>query len=485
MNLVSLLLRAASEAPSAVAVVQDDRSVTFAELQAAAAARAAALAAAGVPPGGRVAMALGNDLDFVTTYLGILWRGGVAVPLNPASPAPELARRLRAVRPHLVVAAAGVAVPEGEWTICPPEALAGGDPSRAGPEAERDDTEPAVLLFTSGVAGAARAAVLTHGCLAANLDQVLTHPGLALSPGDTGIAFLPFFHVFGLNVALGVGLAGGFRTVLPAPFTPAGAADAVRSHGVTVLAGVPTMYAAWCEDADVPADAFATVRLAISGAAELPEEVAARFAARFGVVVHQGYGLTEASPVVTTTAGREPRPGSVGPPLAGVSLRIVEADGAPAEPGDPGEVLVAGPNVFAGYWEDPEATARALRDGWLHTGDVGFCDPDGELHLVDRAKDLVIVSGFNVYPAEVEEVLLAHPDVADAAVVGVPHPRTGEAVAAFVVPEAGRALDPDALRAFVARHLARYKVPGPVRVVEALPRNEAGKLIRRELPPPD
>lgn len=483
MNLASVLLRTAAAAPDAVALVDGSRSVSFAELEAAAAGRATALAAAGLGPGDRVALVLGNDVDFVVTYLGALWAGAVAVPLNPAAPAPELARRLGVVRPTLVVTGGAAEVPPGGWSVVPVEHL---QPADGAPpaEAERDDAEPAVLLFTSGVAGAPRAAMLTHGCLGANIGQVLDHPGLAVSASDTGIAFLPFFHVFGLNVALGVALAAGARTVLPGPFDPVAGAAMIRDHGVTLVAGVPTMFAAWCDAPSeaVPADAFATVRLAISGAAELPAPVAQAFRARFGIPVHQGYGLTEASPVVSTTAGDQPRPGSVGRPLAGVEVRIVDRSGTEAEPGDPGEIQVRGPNVFAGYWEDPEATDRVLVDGWLHTGDVGLYDPDGELHLVDRAKDLVIVSGFNVYPAEVEEVLLAHPDVADAAVAGVRSTRTGEAVAALVVPRADRSPDPEALRRFVAERLARYKVPERVRIVERLPRNEAGKLIRRELP---
>lgn len=484
MNLASLLLRAAAATPDAVALVDGSRGVTFAELEADAAGRAGALAAAGLAPGDRVALLLGNDVDFVATFLGVLWAGAVAVPLNPVAPAPELARRLAAVRPGVVVATGAVEVPPGPWSRLPAEALRAATDGPRPAEAERDDAEPAVLLFTSGVAGAPRAAVLTHGCLAANVGQVLDHPGLAVSAADTGIALLPFFHIFGLNVALGVTLAAGARVVLPGPFDPVGAAAAIREHGVTLVAGVPTMFAAWCGAAPeaVPADTFATVRLAVSGAAELPAPVAQAFTARFGIPVHQGYGLTEASPVVSTTAGGEPRPGSVGRPLAGVEVRIVEGGGTEAEPGDPGEIQVRGPNVFPGYWEDPEATARVLVDGWLRTGDIGVCDPDGELHLVDRAKDLVIVSGFNVYPAEVEEVLLAHPDVADAAVAGVPSARTGEAVAALVVPRAGRSPDPEALRRFVGERLARYKVPERVRIVDGLPRNEAGKLIRRELP---
>ena len=202
--------------------------------------------------------------------------------------------------------------------------------------------------------------------------------------------------------------------------------------------------------------------------------------------MHDGYGLTEASPVVTTSAvAARPRAGSVGPPLPGVDVRLIDADGNDVLSGDPGEILVRGPNVFAGYWRDPEASARVLgTDGWLHTGDVGVADESGWLSLVERAKDVVIVSGFNVYPGEVEHVLAQHADVADVAVVGEPHPRTGETVVAYVVAKPGTHPDPVELLRHAGRRLARYKLPTRVELVDELPRSFAGKLLRRELSPP-
>jgi long-chain acyl-CoA synthetase len=330
--------------------------------------------------------------------------------------------------------------------------------------------------------------MLTHGNLASNIRQVLDHPGLALTADDVTLGALPFFHVFGLNAVLGISLAAGATTVLPDQFDAAGAVRAVRDDRVTVIAGVPAMYHAFLalDDTAASSDSFASVRLAVSGAAPLGHELFDGMRKRFDVVVHEGYGLTEASPIVTTSAigRREPAPGSIGPPLPGIDVRLVDADGTDVLPGDPGEIWLHGPNVFPGYWRDPEATARALTpDGWLRTGDIAVMDDAGELSLVDRAKDLVIVSGFNVYPAEVEEVLLDHPDVAEAAVVGEPDPRTGEAVVAFVVAEPGRRPDPDALLAHCTRSLARYKCPARVEVVDALPRSFAGKVLRRELRP--
>ena len=294
--------------------------------------------------------------------------------------------------------------------------------------------------------------MLTHGNLLSNIEQVQGHPGLRIRPDDIALGVLPLFHVFGLNVVLGTGLAAGATTVLAAEFHAASTAALTASERVSVVAAVPSMFAAWLT---LPADAdpsFASVRLAVSGAAALPEDVARRFRERFGVPVREGYGLTEASPIVTTTAIDDVlRPGSIGPPLPGVDVRLVDRDGDDVLAGDPGEIWVRGPNVFPGYWDDPATTARVLTpDGWLRTGDVAVADDDGCLSLVDRAKDLVIVSGFNVYPAEVESVLAEHPDVAEVAVVGVDDPRTGEALVAYVVPAAGRTLAASTLRDFVA-----------------------------------
>jgi long-chain acyl-CoA synthetase len=320
--------------------------------------------------------------------------------------------------------------------------------------------------------------------LLANLEQIQQHPGLRLRDDDVALAVLPFFHVFGLNVVLDLALFAGAGVTLVDHFHPAETLARVARDGVTVVAAVPAVYAAWLalDDASVPPDAFARVRLCVSGATELASDVAVQMHERFGVHVHDGYGLTEASPVVTTTAvEREPRLGSIGPPLPGVEVRLVDADGNDVLDGDRGEILVRGPNVFAGYWQDEAATRSVLENGWLRTGDIAVADDDGWLVLVDRAKDVIIVSGFNVYPGEVEEALRSHGGVADAAVIGEAHPRTGETIVAYVVARSGASLDPVELVRHAGRRLARYKLPTRVEVVDALPRTFAGKLLRRAL----
>jgi long-chain acyl-CoA synthetase len=488
VNLADALARPAATAPEGLALTGPE-PLTHGQL----AARSGALArrlAATVQPGDRVALVAGNETAFVVAYLAILRAGAVAVPLNVSSPSHELARELAAVTPSIIAASpthadlARRAVTQhgGGLAVVVLDDLA--DESDPLPAVARDPSDLAVLLFTAGTAGAPKPAMLTHGSLLANIEQMQSHPGLRVAASDVALGVLPFFHVYGLNVALGLALHAGGAVALLDHFHPAESLERVRTDGVTMIAAVPSIYSAWLAlDADAaPANAFDRVRLCVSGATTLPVEVAHAMRERFGVAIHNGYGLTEASPVVTTTAvAVEPRPGSVGPPLPGVEVRLVAADGNEVLEGDPGEIHVRGPNVFAGYWNDPDATAAVLHDGWLHTGDIGVAEADGWLALVDRAKDIIIVSGFNVFPGEVEDALRSHPSVQDVAVIAEPHPRTGETVVAFVVPAPGKQPDPVELLRHAGRRLARYKLPTRVEVVDALPRTLAGKLVRREL----
>jgi long-chain acyl-CoA synthetase len=493
VNLGAALLEGANTAPERPAVVAPDL-LSYGDL-ALRSGRFAARLAAQVAPGDRVVVLAGNEAAFVIAYLAALTAGAVAVPVNGASPSLELARELTVVEPALVVASPGYAdlarrACGQSATDVPLLVFDPGDdqelPADPLSAVSRDDDDLAVLLFTAGTAGAPKPAMLTHGSLLANLAQMQAHPGLRVGPEDVALGVLPLFHVFGLNVVLGLALTAGGAVSLVDHFHPTETLARVRADGVTVIAAVPAILEAWLglgTDA-APDDAFARVRLCVSGAAPLPPALVTAMYSRFGVHVHDGYGLTEASPVVTTSAvSATPRPGSVGPPLPGVEVRLVDTDGQDVLSGDPGEILVRGPNVFAGYWREPEATERVLAGGWLHTGDIGVADDDGWLSLVERAKDVIIVSGFNVYPGEVEQVLASHADVADVAVVGEPHPRTGETVVAYVVAKPGASPDPVELLRHAGRRLARYKLPTRVELVDELPRSFAGKLLRRSLSP--
>jgi long-chain acyl-CoA synthetase len=383
---------------------------------------------------------------------------------------------------RMAVALERVLVPEGVRLDAaePFEELFGGEPA---PVVARDAGADALLMFTAGTAGPPKAARLTHGNLLANLEQVQAHPGLAVRPEDVALGVLPLFHIFGLNAVLGLALHAGASVVLVERFDPVSSLEVVRDHKITVVAGAPPLFSAWAALPGADPAALSSVRLAVSGGAPMPDEVADAFRARFGRPVWQGYGLTETAPIVSSSlVGGEPRKGSIGLPMPGIEVRLVDAEGEDALAGDPGEVWVRGPNVFPGYWQDEEATAAVLtEDGWLKTGDVAVTDDDGYLYLVDRAKDLIIVSGFNVFPAEVEEVLLEHPGIARAAVVGVEHPYSGEAVKAYVVPEGGRHLEEDEVIEFCAERLARYKCPVSVSFVDEIPQGLVGKVLRRAL----
>ncbi|MEZ5182350.1 MAG: AMP-binding protein [Acidimicrobiales bacterium] len=495
MNLAAIIDPHPAEA---TALISRGRTTTYGDLRAQVAGLRGGLVGLGLDPGDRVGILCANNWYFVVSYLAVLGAGGVAVPLNPLSPSRELERELAAVGARaLVVGPAGRSTAGGidrthlpvlEFVV---QAEGHGDDdaldldelmaSAPAPIVERAPDDLAVLIFTSGTAGSPKAAMLSHGNLLSNIDQVIALRGEG-DPTDVGFGVLPMFHIYGLNVVLGSALRAGASVLLVERFDPSSAVEAIVKHGVTVLGGAPQMWAAWAQMPELPADSFASVRIATSGAAHLDPAVARTIHDRFGLEVGEGYGLTEASPVVTAAIGLPWRPGSVGAPVEGVDVRLVDGDGADVLVGDPGEILVQGPNVFQGYWNDAEATRACIdEDGWLHTGDIALVDDEGFLYLVDRAKDLIIVSGFNVFPAEVEEVLLELDGIAECAVVGVPHPHTGEAVKAFVVVAPGHALEEDAIIEFCARHLARYKCPQKVNFVDELPQNLSGKVLRRAL----
>jgi len=330
--------------------------------------------------------------------------------------------------------------------------------------------------------------MLTHANLLANLDQMMSVPALAEATDDVVLLALPLFHIYALNVVLGLCLRNGATAVLVERFDAEETARLVDRHGVTVLFGAPPMFAAWLElagDDPSAAEALSRVRLAASGAAPLPPEVMEGFRDRLGVVIWEGYGLTESAPAVTTNAlGDVAKPGSIGLPLPGLEVRLVDefAHGLEdVEDGDPGEIVVRGPNVFAGYWHRPDETAEIMSGEWLRTGDVAYQDEDGYLFLVDRKKDLINVSGFNVFPKEVEDAIASHPRVAEVAVVGIPDQRTGEAVEAWVVPEEGHLVTEQEILGHLHGYVARFKVPKVVKVVDELPHHVTGKVLRRAL----
>ncbi len=502
MNLADLVRDGAEGHPAKAALIFHGRPVTFVELDDRVDRTAAALAGLGLIKGDRVALLAGNVPEFVTSFYGALRAGGVVCPLNVMLTPEEMG---------YILADAGVKVAITELAYLPGllsirDRLAdlqtilviGGPPAPAGTVSleeafatEADppvvDTEPgdlAVIAYTSGTTAAPKGVMLTHGNLSANLEQMSSVPALAEVPDDVVLLALPLFHIYALNAILGLIISMGATAVLVERFDPIETLGLVGRHGVTVLIGAPPMFGAWLGAAHEmdPLPDLSSVRLAVSGAAPLPPEILKAFQAQFGLIIWEGYGLTEAAPAVTTTAlGGEAKPGSIGLPLPGLEVRLVDEHDEEVEEGDPGEILVRGPNVFAGYWGRPEETAEVLDDEWLRTGDVAFRDEDGYLFLVDRKKDLIIVSGFNVFPKEVEEAIERHPKVAEAAVVGIRDDRTGEAVQAWVVPKENQSLSPDEILGFLQGYVARFKQPKDIQVVDEIPHHVTGKVLRRVL----
>ncbi len=509
-NLAELVAHAASQRPDRVALVapESGATLTWTQLEEAVARCAAGLAGHGLVAGNRVAISVGNRVELVVLHLAVLRARLVSVPLNPRSATGELLRMVADSGARLLVADATTVDPARAVVTGLREALARegrtgaprlvvldspvtgdeigyaslleAEPSALPPA--RDPEALAVLLYTSGTSGRPRAAMLSHRALLANIDQAARVEPAMVTADDVVYGLLPLFHVYGLNAVLGQALATGATLVLVDGFSPEQSLEHVTSYGVTVLPVAPPVLAAW-RGVDDLADRLGGVRTVMSGAAPLSEELLEEYATRFGVRVHQGYGLTETAPVLTSTlcGTDEAKRSSVGRALPGVELRL--RDEAGSVEGDPGVIEVRGANLFSGYW--PDGSDGPDADGWWSTGDVGLLDADGDLFLLDRVKELIIVSGFNVYPSEIEEVLVEVPQVQEAVVLGIPDASTGEAVVAYLRLAEGHESDPDvaveAARAHAAVRLARFKQPVRLEVVDTLPRTVTGKVARGRL----
>ncbi len=451
------------------------------------------LAEAGLARHARVALMIGNRPEFAIAYFGILRAGMVAVPCNTAYTATEVVHRCRDAGVDLLLhdpgaTKVGPAVAERVATTRvvaidsdEGEALVGAAPGDRGvftsPRTRGGDV--AVLMYTSGSDGEPKGAMLSHGALRANIDALarLRRPA-ALEAEDRLLLVVPMFHIYGLNAGLGLVAKRGATCVLMDRFEPRASLRTIRDLGVTAVAGAPPMFVAWSAE-EALRESMGGVRLLVSGAQALPPDVFAQFHTITGKPIWEGYGLTECCPAVTSTivSGR-PKPGSVGQPVAGVEVSLRDTTGEEVVEGDPGEVWVRAKSLLSGYW--PDGSGGVDDEGWFHTGDVAIVDEEGDYHLVDRRRDLVIVSGFNVYPREVEQVISSHAAVAEVAVVGVPHPLTGESVKAVVVLKAG-VPPPEDLRAHCEARLARFKCPSIIEFAPRLPRAVGGIVTRSKL----
>ena len=495
MNLADLLAESAGRHPNKKALIAPGSTsrpaVTYAQLDAEVDRVAGGLQALGIAPGDRVAIGMHNVPEFLFAYFGVLRAGAVVVPLNIMLTELETKRILDDAEVKVLFAseafAATAQAASGEsvsvlkvFTTDAWDQIAGDDATSSAVDREADDL--AVLAYTSGTTGEPKGAMLTHGNLLANLRQQMAIPEAHVTDDDVLFLALPLFHIFGMNVTLGLLVLNGATGVLIERFDPVPALRMIQEYRVSVLFGAPTMYTAWVAVPGGEQYDLRTVRLAISGAAPLAPDVLRDFRSIFGVEIYEGYGLTETAPTVASNRMTDkPRPGSIGKPLPEVELRVIDEEGNDVEVGDPGEIIVRGPNVFKGYWNRPEETERAFVGDWFRTGDIAVRDEDGYLYLVDRKRDLIIVSGFNVFPSEVEAALTANPKIAEAAVVGVPHPYTGEAVKAYVVLTEGTEATEAELSSDVETRVARFKTPQTIEIVESLPHLLTGKVLRRAL----
>jgi long-chain acyl-CoA synthetase len=489
-NIASWLTDRASSDPSLPAIKQGDTILTYGALDAATARCATLLADHGVQAGDRVALTMPNVAYFPVVYYAILRLGAIVVPMNPLLKAGEIsygwndsgakvAVVFSVCSPEAVKAAGStgtdlIVVTPGEFD----RLLASTEPTPGLVERAPDDT--AVILYTSGTTGTPKGAELSHHNLRSNVTTSL-ETLMALNPGDVVFGGLPLFHSFGQTCGLNAAIAGGACLTLLPKFDGESALEVVQRDRVTLFLGVPTMYMALLAVKDRDRFDTSSLRQAGSGGASLPVEVLRGVEKAFSFQLLEGYGLSETSPIASFNhPDAETKPGSVGTPIRGVEFELHDADDKPVADDTIGEIVIRGENVMKGYWRRPEATAEAMRGGWFHSGDLATRDADGYYFIVDRVKDMIIRNGFNIYPREVEEVLYAHPGVAEAAVFGLPDPSHGEEVAALVKLKDGASVTEDELRDWVKDQIAAYKYPRIIRFGE-LPKGPTGKILKREI----
>jgi acyl-CoA synthetase (AMP-forming)/AMP-acid ligase II len=494
-TLPELLRAQAARIPDQPFVLARGRSVTYGEFDARTDALAAGLGDLGVTPGDVVSVMLPNSLGFLEAWWAILKAGAVFGPINPAFTAPEAAYVVGHSQAVAIVTDAGGAAtldgtrgaPElaglrhvisvdggGDVSL---QSLAGRGGSVPAGRGRREDL--ATLMYTSGTTGKPKGAMLTHANILAN--AAMGAELLPLVAGDRVGMLLPLFHVNAQIVTCVVPMMVGCEVAMWERFSASKFWPTVAELKPVALSAVPTILSAVLHTAGAPSGRT-SLRYIICGAAPLARELLEAFEERFDIRVLEGYGLTESTCVSSLNPYYGARkPGSIGLPVRGQQMKIVDPEGIAVSDGELGEIVVKGPNVMTGYLHNEEATAKTIRDGWLHTGDVGYVDSDGYFFIVDRAKDMIIRGGENIYPREIEEVLYTHAGVLECAVIGVPHEVRGEEVLAVVAPKPGVDLDADDLGAYVAERLAAFKVPSRFEIRPELPKTATGKISKPPL----
>ncbi|GAA2870068.1 long-chain fatty acid--CoA ligase [Streptosporangium fragile] len=509
LNLSVALEDSARECPDRTALVFGDLRLPYSLVNTVANQVANLLVSRGVGKGDKVAIACPNLPYFPFVYYGILKAGATVVPLNVLLQSREIAYHLEDSHAkalfcfegtpelplgergkagfeaapsteHFFVLPATAFATESEYGETLWAALDGVSGEFETVQTSPDDT--AVILYTSGTTGQPKGAELTHQNMLLNAmvsDEMFPRT----EGGDAYLAVLPLFHSFGQTVIMNAGFRRRATLVLMPRFEPGPALELMRAENVTLFAGVPTMYWAMLTKIHADGDEVPTsLKVAVAGGASSPVEVLKDFEKTFGVGILEGYGLSETSPVASfNQLGKPTKPGTIGTPIWGVEMKLVDGDWKTIEGEGPGEIAIRGHNVMKGYYNRPEATAEVMRDGWFRTGDIATRDADGYYAIIDRAKDMIIRGGFNVYPREIEEVLITHPEVSLAAVLGVPHDSHGEEVKAYVIRTPGATLTEEELVAWCKENMAAYKYPRIIEFRDALPMTATGKILKREL----
>jgi long-chain acyl-CoA synthetase len=494
MNLAQIVTESASRDADHVAVKLDDTELTYGALDTSTQLIAGLLHEHGFSPGDRVGIMLPNVPYFPVVYYGVLRAGGVVVPMNVLLKRREVqfylsdsgARLLFAWHDFAGAAEGGAQDAEAECLLVKPgefEQTVGAATARD-QMADAADDDTAVILYTSGTTGQPKGAELTHANLSRNAQG--SRDLFGYSADAITLGALPLFHSFGQTCGMNATLGGGGTLTLIPRFDPAKALEIIERDHVNIFQGVPTMYGAMLHLPDREKYDTSSLKVCASGGSAMPVELLRGFEEAFGCKILEGYGLSESSPVASFNhADRERKPGSIGTPINGVEMKVVDDDGEEVAQGEVGEILIKGYNVMKGYWQRPDATEETIVDGWLHTGDMGRVDEDGYFFIVDRKKELIIRGGYNVYPREIEEVLYEHPAVREAAVLGVPHDEYGEEVGAAVALKEGEEATPEELRDFVKEQVAAYKYPRVIWLVDELPKGPTGKILKREIEPPE
>jgi long-chain acyl-CoA synthetase len=500
-NLSQTLRETARRSPQKPCLVLGDRSWSFQDIDGAADLVAANLRALGFEPGAKIGVQLPNVPQFLFAFYGILRAGYVMVPMNPLLTAREIAFQLHDSDCELLmtvdrVAAEALAAAQetGGAAVYVVDTGTGSRPqgtydfnellvSRSPIDmAGTDAGDTAVIIYTSGTTGRPKGAELSHFAIYMSGSTAMER--IKFDSHDTALALLPFFHIYGLTSVLNVAIQMGFTMVLLPRFDPAAALDLIENHRVAHFSAVPTMLIAMLE-VGAQGRHLTSLKLVVSGGSALPAETLRRFEKEFpNATVLEGYGLSESTSSVSVNVSREERrPLSIGKPLWGSECRIVDANDCPLPPGSEhvGEMLYRGPTIMKGYYRNPEATAAALKDGWLRTGDMGYADEDGFVYVVDRKKELIIRGGYNVYPREVEEVIATHPAVSEVAVVGKPDHKYGQEIVAVISLRAGTSVTSEDIISYAKGSLSAYKYPREVRILEALPKTATGKILKRKI----